>query len=150
MKQVYDGEKGVMEQMGQKVPMEGSDLESMKEQSILFPERNYKMEGYSTEVKGLEDVNGKACYKLMVTKPSGTKSTEYYDKETHLKVKEVQTSVSQGQTATTTFEYGDYKTVDGITIPHTVTISGAMPTPIVMKATEIKVNGPVDSSLFKI
>ena len=150
MKQVYDGEKGLMEQGGQQFPVEGSDLESMKEQSVLFVERNYNMEGYTTEVKGMEDVNGKACYKLVVTKPSGTKSTEFYDQTTNLKIKEVQTAIAQGQTSVTTFEYGDYKVVDGINIPHTITVSGPMPTPIVMKASTIKVNGDIDPSLFKI
>ena len=102
------------------------------------------------EVKGMEDINGKACYKLAVTKPSGTKSTEYYEKETNLKVKEVQVADVQGQSSTTTFEYADYKVVNGISVPYSVTISGPMPAPIVMKATDIKVNGAVDPMLFKI
>lgn len=150
MKQIYDGNQAVMEQMGQRMMLEGSDLESMKEQAVLFPERLYSTNGFTSEVKGTEDVNGTACYKLLVTKPSGSKSTEYYDKVSHLKIKEVQTSESQGQTSTNTFEYADYKAVDGFMFPHTVTISGQMPTPIVMKVTSIKVNGAVDPSLFKI
>jgi zinc protease len=150
MKQIYNGEKGVVEQMGQQMPMEGPDLESMKEQGVLFAERNYNTEGFQTEVKGMEDVNGKPCYKLQVIKPSGTKSIEYYDKMSNLKVKEVQTSITQGQTSTSTFEYADYKEVSGITVPHTITVSGMMPMPLVMKATEIKVNAEVDPSLFKI
>jgi zinc protease len=150
MKQVYDGEKGIMEQQGQQMALEGSDLESLKETSVPFTERNYNMAGYTSEIKGVEDINGKACYKLVVTKPSGTKNTEYYDQATSLKVKEVQTSESQGQVMTMTFEYTDYKVIDGINVPHTITWSGLMPTPIVMKASSIKVNGEVDPSLFKI
>ena len=147
MKQVYNGEKGVAEQMGQQMPIEGTDLASLKEQSVLFPERNYGAAGYTMEVKGMEDVNGKACYKLAVTKPSGTKSTEFYEKETGLKVKEVQIA----DAGSTTFEYGDYRVVSGITVPYLVTISdGQMPAPMVMKATDIKVNGTVDPMLFKI
>jgi len=150
MKQVYDGEKGVQEQMGQSAAMEGDELASVKEQAYLFPERMYGSDGYTIEVKGTEDINGKSCYKLMVTKPSGVKSTEYYDKETFLKVKEVQVQTLQGQSMTTTYEFADYKTVDGITVPYTITISGAMPMPMVMKATSVKVNAPVDAALFKI
>jgi hypothetical protein len=146
MSQKYDGEKGIVEQMGQQMPLEGEDLASMKEQAMMFPERNYKTAGYTMEVKGMEDVNGKACYKLVVTKPSGAKSTEYYDKESHLKIKEVQTDGTQSQT----FEYADYKSIDGISVPHTVTISGQMPQPIVMIATEIIINSAVDPALFKI
>lgn len=150
MKQVYDGEKGLQEQMGQSAPIEGDELASVKEQAYLFPERMYNTAGYGIEVKGVEEVNGKSCYKLAVTKPSGVKSTEFYDKETNLKVKEVQVQTLQGQSMTTTYEYADYKTVDGITVPYTITISGAMPMPMVMKATSVKVNAPVDASLFKI
>lgn len=95
-------------------------------------------------------MNGKPAYKLAVTAPTGAKSTEFFDKETFLKIKEVQSNEVQGQTVTTTNEYGDYKTVDGITIPYTVTISGPMPTPMVMKAETVKVNSNVDPSLFKI
>ncbi|MEO6132331.1 MAG: insulinase family protein, partial [Saprospiraceae bacterium] len=148
MKQVYDGEKGQMEQMGQKAPVEGEDLTSMKEQAVLFPERFFGETGYKIDLKGIEDVNGKPAYKLSVTSPKGSKSTEYFDKETFLKVREVQTNEAQGQTVTS--EYSDYKTVDGISIPYTLTINGPMPTPMVMKAEIIKVNGTVDPSLFKI
>jgi predicted Zn-dependent peptidase len=150
MKQVYDGEKGVMENMGQRAPITGEDLESVKEQAVLFPERFYKGTGYVIELKGLEDVNGKPAYKLLVTLPSGAKSTEFYDKETFLKVKVVQTTQTQGQSITTTNEFADYKAEDGINMPHTLTITGAMPTPMVMKAVTIKVNGSIDPTLFKM
>ncbi|HEX5111601.1 MAG TPA: pitrilysin family protein [Saprospiraceae bacterium] len=150
MKQVYDGEKAIAEQMGQSAPLEGEDLASMKEKANLFPERMYKTEGYTMEVKGIEDVNGKSCYKLVVTKPSGSKSTEFYDKETFLKVKEINVETSMGETSTTIVEYADYNAVDGITVPYTISISGPMPMPLVMKATSVKVNTPVDPMLFKI
>ncbi len=150
MKQIYDGEKGVMEQMGQRQMLEGGDLVAIQEQSALFPERKYTEAGYILEMKGLGDVDGRPAFKLAVTKPSGAKSTEFYDQETHLKLKEVQSAEVQGQTMTTTYEYADYKTVNGITVPHTLTISGVMPVPMVMKAESVKVNQPVEADLFKI
>jgi hypothetical protein len=150
MKQIYDGEKGVAEQGGGRSELKGSDLDAIKEQSMLFPERKYTEAGYTLELKGLEDVNGNPAYRLNVTTPSGTKSTEYYDATTFLKVKEIETAETQGQTMTTTYEYSDYKSVDGIMIPHTLTIIGPMPTPMVMKTTEVKVNSTIDPALFKI
>jgi hypothetical protein len=149
MKQVFDGEKGTVEQMGQVTTIEGDDLNSMKDQAILFPERNYKDSSYSLELKGLEDINGAPAYKLSVTKPNGSKSTEFYDKTSFLKLKEISTAEADGQSMTTTNEYSDYKTVDGVMIPHTVSISGPMPTPMVMKAQEVRINGDIDPSLFK-
>lgn len=150
MKQIYNGETGIMEQMGSRSVLEGKDLETIKEQSALFPERKYNDAGYMIEVTGIEDVNGKPAYKLMVTKPSGSKSTEFYDKLTFLKLKEVQSIEAQGQTMTTTYEYADYKNVEGIMVPHTLTISGAMPTPMIMNAVTVKINSEVDPELFKI
>jgi hypothetical protein len=150
MKQVYDGEKGMVEQMGQRMPAEGDDLAGMKEQGNLFPEQLYGTDGYKAEVKGVEDVDGKSCYKLVVSKPSGTTTTEYYDAKTYLKVKELQVTETQGQTMTTTTAYDDYRSVDGILVPHTMTITGPMPTPMVMKASDIKINPSVDPSIFKI
>jgi hypothetical protein len=150
MRQVYDGEKGILEQQGQVAPIEGDALISVKEQAYLFPERLYTTAGYMIEVKGVEDVNGKSCYKLAVTKPSGDKTTEYYDKETFLKVKEIKVETLEGQTMTTISEFSDYKAVDGIMVPHTLSITGPMPMPMVMKAASIKVNATVDPMLFKI
>lgn len=150
MTQIYDGEKGIVEQMGQRIPVEGEDLDGLKEQAILFPERLYANAGYSLEVKGMEDVNGKSAYKMAVTKPSGSKSTEYYDKATFLKIKEIQTTEATGQTQVTTLEYEDYKEVSGIKIPHKVTIIGVLPTPMVMNVSSVKLNDKVDANLFKI
>lgn len=148
MKQVYNGEKGYVEQGGGRMPLEGNDLAAVKEQAHIFSERDYTKEGYALEVKGLEDVNGKPAYKLQVIKPSGTKSTEYYDKETFLKVKEVM--AAEGAQQPITNEYSEYKNVNGVMIPHVLTISGAMPVPMVMTVTTVKVNEPVDQDLFKI
>lgn len=151
MKQVFDGEKGYAEQMGGKTVLEGKDLDALKEQSALFPERKYTGEGYTLEVKGMEDIDGKPAYTLSVTKPSGVKSLEFYDKATLLKVRETQTAEAQGQSISTTYDYDDFKTVDGITLPHTVSINSPMsPAPMVMKATAIKINAPVEGDLFKM
>lgn len=151
MKQIFDGEKGVAEQMGSKMPVEGAELESFKNQAIMFPELKYNTADYKIEVKGSEDVAGKSCYKLLVTKPNGDKSTEFYDKASFLKVKEIQTTVVEGQTSTSTIEYADYKPVEGVMVPHTVTLTqDAMPMPMSMKANTIKINGEVDPGLFKI
>jgi predicted Zn-dependent peptidase len=151
MKQVYDGEKGSMEAQGVKTPVEGSELQSLKDQAYLFPEQHYNTTGYTIETKGMEDVNGKSCYKLSVVRPSGNKSTEYYDKESGLKVKEIQTVVANGQSSTNTMEYSDYKMVEGIQVPHSISLlTPDLPMALVMKATAVKINGEVDKSLFKL
>lgn len=150
VKQIYDGNAGVIMQMGQRMTAEGDDLEGLKKQGILFPEMNYLGAGYMADVKGTEEIDGRNCYKLVITDPAGETSTEFYDATTYLKVKQIEVQSAQGQTVTTTITYGDYKTVDGITLPHVLTISGPMPTPMVMRASSIKINPTVDPALFKM
>lgn len=149
VKQVYDGEKGYVEQMGSRQPLEGEDLAAAKDQATLFPELKYAHGGYTLALKGLEDVNGKPAYKLLVTKPSGKTTTELYDKMSFLKLKEVTIEEAQGQTMTITNEFSDYQSVDGIMMPHTISISGQMPVPMVMKANSVKFNSEIDPALFK-
>lgn len=150
MQQVFDGQKGKIESMGAPVPTGEKELAEMRKQSYPFPELLYGQEGYKAELKGVDEVDGNPCYKVLVTDPEGGTSTVYYDMHSSLKRKEVQVQEQGGQSVTTTVEYGDYKQVDGILIPHTMTVSGPMPAPMVMKATNIQVNPKVDPALFKI
>lgn len=151
MKQVFDGTSGYAEQMGQRAPMEGPALDMMKEQSTLFPELYYlTSSGFTLDVKGIEDVNGSACYKLSVVKPTGTSSIEYYDAKSGLKVKEVITQTVEGESSTVINEYSDYRNVDGVMIPFMVKVTGMLPTPVEMKVMQATINQPVDANLFKI
>jgi len=150
MQQVFDGTQAKVESMGQVVPVDDNMLAELRKQTYAFPELMYGKDGFKAEIKGTDDVDGNPCYKVVVTDPDGGSSTVYYDMQSSFKRKEVQVQEQGGQVATTTIEYSDYKQVDGLLIPHTITISGPMPTPMVMKATNIQVNPKVDPDLFKI
>ncbi|HFA52182.1 MAG TPA: insulinase family protein [Bacteroidetes bacterium] len=142
----FDGTKGVSIAMGQSEPMKGKDLENMKIDGHLFPERFYKDLGVKTELKGIELVNGKKAYRIEIVYPSGTKKTNYFDMESSLKVKEIE---HKGE-ALITNEIGDYQEVDGIQFPHSITVNGAMPIPLVLKTTALEVNAGIGDDLFKI
>ena len=105
----------------------------------------YYGKDHDIEVKGIENVNGEPCYKLSVKKGDNT-STEFYSIKTNLLMRTVQ---SQGG-ATVSTDMGDYKAINGIMLPHTVTTSGMGPAPMSFKATRIKVNETLDTSLFEI
>ncbi len=143
----FDGEKGTQSQMGQSAPMEGEDLENMKVDSRLFPERFYKELGVMAELSGIEMVNGKKAYKVVATYPSGTKKTAFYDVETSLKAREIETA---GEGMVITNDLSDYKAVSGIKFPHVVTISGAMPIPMKLEVKSIEVNGQLADEVFKV
>lgn len=68
------------------------------------------------EVAGEEEVDGRMCYKLIMTPPEGEggPETHYYDKETHL-LKKIELTVSSemGDVPIESF-ISDYREVDGI------------------------------------
>jgi zinc protease len=144
MQSVFDGEKGINVQQGQKSVMEGADLEDMKVDGHLFPERFYDKLGVKTELKGIEMVEGKKAYKIQVEYPSGSKKTHYFDMETSLKVREVEDK--RGQIVTN--DITSYKEVNGIKFPEVVKISGFAPIPLTMTTKEVEVNGEMDANLF--
>ncbi len=145
MQTSFDGEKGMITQMGQPAPMEGADLEDMKVDGHLFPERYYSKLGIKTDLKGIEMLNDKKVYKVVIEYPSGNKKTNYFDVETSLKVQEVE--VKDGNTITN--EIGDYREVDGIKFPFSRKVIGAVPFPLLMQVKNVEVNKPIDEEVFK-
>ena len=143
-KMVFDGKKGYLEAMGQKQDMPG-DMVAKYATNSIFPELDYADNGATIELAGIETIEGKPAYKINVTQAGGQKQTDYYAQDSSLKVRSVATE--QGQTQTT--DYGDYKEVDGIMIPHKITITGAMPFPLEMNMVSVKINGEIADDMFK-
>lgn len=147
----FDGEKGQATVMGQKQPIEGDAAIGMKAEAALFPELDYGDGGYY-EMKVIDqvEINGEDTYVVLLTDQMDNQKKEYYSLETGLKVRAEATVSNEGQTMTTTQEFGDYKAVDGILFPHAVTTTGAMPFPLEMKVSKIEVNTDVADSVFEI
>lgn len=143
---VFNGDKGINMQMGQKMPMEANQLEDMKVDAHLFPERVYTKLGVKTELKGVEMVEGKKTYKIVIEYPSGTKKTHYFDVETSLKIREIE----QEEGMTITNDIGEYKEVNGIKFPHKITITGAAPFPLTMETKSVEVNSQMEDEVFKV
>jgi outer membrane lipoprotein-sorting protein len=78
----------------------------------------------NAETAAVEDVNGQACYKLVLTPNEGKPETQYYDKKSNLLVKMSVTVVSQMGEIPTETTVSDYKEQDGLLSPrkshHTV------------------------------
>jgi zinc protease len=149
--QKYNGQKALTAQMGQKqIFTEGKEFEAIKAQAKLFEQLSYMDKDYILELKGIENVDGTDCYKVVVTQPDGSTKTEFYSVKSSLLIRSVQIEEAQGQQVAITNDFKDYKDVAGILIPHTVTLSGALPTPIVLEVSEIKLNEKMDESLFSI
>ena len=142
-KQVIDGDKGYMMQMGQRKDMSEEELEKMKEEATTFPELNYLLAG-GVSLEGIEQVGDKKAYKLKIS----DSKTAFYDVETGLKVQEVSVQEAQGQTIQATTVLDDYQEVSGIKFPFKLKQSaGPMNFEFIVK--EIKVNEGVSDADFE-
>jgi outer membrane lipoprotein-sorting protein len=103
------------------------------------------------ECTGVEDVNGKPAYKVVLTpKPgAGKPSTEFYDKASHLQVKSLTTAKTpMGELEVEMFP-SDYKKVDDVLIAHKVT-QKLLTQEIAITMTEIKHNVDLPPDTFKV
>ncbi len=149
MAQTFDGKKGKMSGMQGEKEMEGEELEGMAQQSKFDVELDYLTDAYTLKLTKIANVDGQKAYVMEVTDKNGKKETEYYSVETGLKLKTEATEDTPQGPITSSQSYGDYKAVNGVKYPHTLSID-AGPQKIKMTVTEIKVNSGVKDSEFKI
>jgi hypothetical protein len=148
-KVVMNGDSVTMQQMGNDIPVSDEAREAIKEEMHLFPEQQYLTAAYKLSLDYMEAVDGKDAYVVKVTDPNGNVSSEYYDATTGLKVEETsERANTAGGVAKATTTYGDYRDVDGVKFPFSVT-SEAGGSSMDSKVTEIKMNSGLSAEDFK-
>ena len=70
------------------------------------------------ECVAVETIDGKSCYKVVLTPDEGTPETRFYDQESHLLAKTVLTLKTPMGAIPIEVYLSDYKAVDGILLPH--------------------------------
>src|SRR4051794_37723864 len=80
---------------------------------------------YTAETKGVEKVDGKDCYKVVLTPKEGMSITRFYDKDSSLLVKMVMTVKNPMGEIPVESTVGDYRKEGAILMPHKVTQSAA-------------------------
>jgi hypothetical protein len=87
---------------------------------------------------------------VLEAKPSPTETERFYfDTQTGLLVRQVTLREMFLQTIPEQIDYDDYRDVNGLKLPFTVRVSGVNPNATTTrKFTEIKLNAPVDDSIF--
>ncbi len=107
-----------------------------------------KAEKYPVELVGKEKMDDKEVYNLKVTRPEGV-ANYFVDASTNQLVGMKATVNVQGQSGDVKIKYGNYKTIDGLTIPTSMDIENpAMPGPMTMTLSNIVFNPTVDSAIF--
>lgn len=154
--QAYDGSTGwsVMPFTGNKDPqkMTEEQVKDMRaEADFDGPTFDYKTKGNKVEFAGKEDVEGTPAYKLHVTTKDGKESNDYFDAETYLLIRSEGVRNVQGQDLDIVTTFSDYKTVEGITIAHSMeshvkgkeSLGGQA-----LNFTKIDLNPKIDKAIF--
>jgi hypothetical protein len=101
--------------------VDGQERESLQRSLTingeLFPDKFYK----SIETVGVEDIDGRPCYKVEIVTLAGGKETRFYDKETALLMKTNAIASTQMGEIPIVATATDYRDVDGIKMPFKAT-----------------------------
>lgn len=118
----YDGAIGwaVLRSEGKTEPerLTGDALRDMKAtadfQGALFDPDS---KGNEVEYLGKSELAGQPVYKLKLTRSDGEERTIYLDATTYLEIREDATHGGRNDTTEDVTTFGDFRTVDGITVP---------------------------------
>ena len=138
-KTVFDGAAGYTEARGQRIDLTGDDLTEAKQSTTPFADEAYK----TAKLDRIEPIDGNNAYVIV----AGTKEI-FYDAKTGLKIKEVKTQKGPQGEVKVPVEYSNYKEVNGIKFPHTVTQSMG-PMKLVFNVESISINQGVSDADFK-
>jgi predicted Zn-dependent peptidase len=150
-KKVFDGEKGYMEMQGQKKDMTEKEIAEEKDGGAMLDELDFLNPSYKLTLKGVEKVDGKDCYVLEAigANNNGKKSTNYYEVESGLKVKELNTEPNDQGVTVVTNNFKDYKTTkDGLKYPSMINTK-AGPQVMDLKVETFDSNTGVGDDVFK-
>ena len=116
-KQVINKTEGYNEAQGQRMPMDADALVKALPDTAVFVE--LALDPDQISLAGIVDVNGTKAYEVNVSE----NKSYFYSVESGLKIKVSETQEMQGNTITQETMISDYKAIDGILFPHTITQS---------------------------
>ncbi|MEK9583291.1 MAG: pitrilysin family protein [Flavobacteriaceae bacterium] len=122
------------EMQGQRIPMSEEDRQKMQLETGIVAELAW-VENPEIKLTAIESVNGSDAYVVQLSKDRAL----YFDVNTGLKVQEIVTVEAGGQTITQKASFSNYKEVNGILIPHSVS-RNLGPQTLDFQITEITIN----------
>lgn len=150
MTNVYsEGDGWSMSQMGAR-PMQDAEKTRLSREAAIVPVLRLKELGKDLRFRGMEQINGKPAYMLIVRMGDSVRERYYIDSASNLLVRRTIYNKSLVGWLPDQADYSDYKAVEGVQMPWTVTYSYTDPrNSTVRKFTEIKANASVDEKLFQ-
>jgi len=155
MVQAYDGQTAwwIMPFAGSKDPekMPEDQAKDMIEQADFDGTLvNYKDKSHTVEPLGKEDMEGTEVYKLKVTLKNGDLRYVYLDAENFLELKWTGKRKQQGAEIEVDTYFGDYKTVNGLVLPHSFESKIKGQTAMQMTVEKIELDVAMDDAAFKM
>ena len=105
--------------------LEGARLKEGEEKALVMRSANsdakfldWKKLFKSLETVSVEEVDGKTCYKVLLTPLTGKPETEYYEKTTGLLVKQMATVIMPMGEVPVSLSIGDYRKEGELLMPH--------------------------------
>ena len=114
---IFDGVKGVKLIGETSQEITGNELVKLSFDAIVNLILDPESYNVKLQYKGLENIEGRDSYTILLTLPNGTEWFQYYDMETGLKIRDSKDIITpQGKYQQIT-EFNDYRTIDGIRYP---------------------------------
>jgi hypothetical protein len=142
--QVYnDGHEIVYVQMGTVDRISGDTLARELESSHMLPEVYLEESGANVRGLGIRRVEGKETICLELLYPKGGVTTYYLDPETSLPV------ATEVPDKGTTY-YGDWRSIDGVMLPHAITVEPQPGLSLMISQVEYQLDVPVEEAMFRL
>lgn len=149
----FDGETAWALAPGAAIPREitGPQADAARSNTEFDgPLLDYKAKGHTLELVGKEKVGSGEAYHLKLTRKSGDVEHYYLDADTGLELKRTVEVEAGGKKQTLESELSNYKAVEGLMVPHTITQSVGGTTVMQMTMEKVEFNAPIDDALFRM
>lgn len=117
---------------------------SQSDLDIAGPLVDYAAKGHKVELLGKEDVEGTECYKIKVVLAAGKEVTFFIDPASYMIIRAKETRKFNGQDAEMQTDFSDYKEVEGVKMPFSITQQFGT-----VLFSSIKVNQTIPESAYK-
>ena len=117
---------------------------SQSDLDIAGPLVDYAAKGHKVELLGKEDVEGTECYNLKISLAGGKELTCFIDPASSMIIRTKETRKLNGQDAEMQTDLSDYKEVDGVKMPFSITQQFGT-----VLFSSIKVNQTIPDSVYK-
>lgn len=147
--QRFDGTSGyVLDTLQGNREVTGNQLENQRNGAFPHPFLAYQTRGITAELAGKEKAGDREAYVLVLTPKAGSVSRTFIDAETYLPIKTVMKVMTpQAGELEQTSEFGDYRDVDGVKVPFSLTNSSAVQR-FTITVTKVEHNVKIDQALF--